>query len=129
MKPLRTTLLLAVAALAIACLSSCASARFAKMVPDGQHYLAKNKVVITNSKEVKASDLSKYISQSPAKSTGIGFSVLKAEPVIFDSTQVETSISSINQRLEYLGFYNSKSEAKTVYEGKKAKLILHRFPF
>ncbi len=123
MKPLRTTLLLAVAALAIACLSSCASARFAKMVPDGQHYLAKNKVVITNSKEVKASDLSKYISQSPAKSTGIGFSVLKAEPVIFDSTQVETSISSINQRLEYLGFYNSMSEAKTVYEGKKANVI------
>lgn len=122
MKPFRTTLLLAVAALAIECLSSCASARFARMVPDGQHYLARNKVVITNSREVRSSDLSKYLSQSPAKSTGIGFSVLKAEPVIFDSTQVETSIKAINQRLEYLGFYDSKSEARTDYDGKKANV-------
>ena len=118
----RTTLLLAAATLLIAGLQSCASAKFASMVPEGQHYLAKNKIVIKNSKEVRSSDLSKYLTQIPAKSTGIGFSVLKAEPVIFDSTLVVTSIDAINNRLEYLGFYDSQTEASTSYEGKRANV-------
>ena len=122
MKFFRTTLLLAAATLLIAGLQSCASAKFASMVPEGQHYLAKNKIVIKNSKEVRSSDLSKYLTQIPAKSTGIGFSVLKAEPVIFDSTLVVTSIDAINNRLEYLGFYDSQTEASTSYEGKRANV-------
>ena len=108
------------ATLFIAGLASCASSRFAAMLPEGEHFLAKNNVVIENSKEVKSSDLAKYLSQTPAKSTGFGVSALKAEPVIYDSTQVVTSINSIIQRLEYLGFYDSKAEAHTDFDGKKA---------
>ncbi len=126
MKSFRATLLFAAATLLIAGLSSCASAKFASMVPDGQHYLAKNKISIKNAKEtkgakeVKTSDLGKYVAQIPAKSTGIGFSALKAEPVIFDSTLISASIDAIHNRLEYLGFYDSQTEASTNYEGKRA---------
>jgi outer membrane protein assembly factor BamA len=122
MKLFRTTLLFIAATLCIAGLTSCASSRFASMVPEGEHYLAKNKIVIENSKEVKPSDLNKYLAQMPTKSTGIGFSVLKAEPVIFDSTQVDASINAIIQRLQYLGFYDSKAEASSSYEGKRASV-------
>ena len=105
MKLLRTTFLLFTAILLTAGFSSCVSTQYASMVPEGQHYLAKNKIVLKDSKnDVKASDLNKYLAQSPAKSAGIGFSVLKAAPVIFDSTSVATSIDAIIQRLEYLGY-------------------------
>lgn len=122
MKTFRTTFALLAVALAIAGISSCVSTQFASMVPDGQHYLAKNKIVLKDSKDVKTSDLTKYLAQTPVKSAGIGFSVLKAEPVIFDSTLVATSEEAIVQRLEYLGYYNSKAEAETQYDGKKAKV-------
>ncbi len=123
MKLLRTTFLLFTAILLTAGFSSCVSTQYASMVPEGQHYLAKNKIVLKDSKnDVKASDLNKYLAQSPAKSAGIGFSVLKAAPVIFDSTSVATSIDAIIQRLEYLGYYNSKAEAVTQYDGKKANV-------
>ena len=121
MKLFRTTLLLFAATLFIAGLTSCASSRFAKMIPDGEHYLAKNKIVV-DSKLVKTSDLGKYLAQVPPKSTGFGFSILKTDPVIFDSTLVDASISSIIQRLEYLGFYDSKAEAETEFEGKRAQV-------
>ena len=128
MKLFRTTFLLLAATLTIAGISSCASSRFASMVPDGQHYLAKSKIVVKNAKDfkdtkdVKTSELNKYLAQAPAKSAGIGFSVLKAEPVIFDSTLLDNSVDAILQRLEYLGYYNSKAETVTKYEGKKASV-------
>lgn len=128
MKRFRNTFLLWAATFAIAGLTSCASSKFASMVPEGQHYLAKSKIVVNESKDVKKSDLKKYLAQTPVKSAGIGFSVLKAEPVIFDSSLVHTSEEAIIQRLEYLGYYYSKAEAVTTYDGKKAKVRYYVTP-
>ena len=131
MKLFRTTFLLLAAAAAIAGISSCASSRFASKVPDGQHYLAKNKIVIKNarnfkdSKEIKTSELNKYLTQTPAKSSGLSISNLKLEPVIFDSTLVYPSIDAIKHRLEYLGFYDCEAEAVTEYDDKKAKVTYY----
>lgn len=122
MKSFRPFFRLFTAVLAVTVLASCAASRYAALVPEGQHYLSKAKVVVENSKDVKSSDLAKYLTQTPPKSTGIGFSALKAEPVIFDPGQVDASINSIIQRLEYLGYYGSQAEAETKLERKKANV-------
>ena len=125
---------------ALALTASCSTTR---TLPDNEYMLSKNKLKVTNSKDFNTSGLNQYIKQSP--NTGIlGWTPFVSiynwvddddtsgwarfcrkigeAPVLYDPDAVITSIDNIKDRLEYLGYYDSKVTSAIHLNKKKARV-------
>lgn len=111
-----------------------------KVLKDGEYRLADNKITVTNDKDFNVVALKSYLRQQPNYyllfrwnpflnvynwQNGKGgpwdkfVKRLGVEPVVYESAKVEESIENISNRLEYLGYYDSKVEANLNLRRKK----------
>ena len=125
--------ILAVLMLAVSCSTT-------RVIPEGEYRLAKNAIEITNSKKFDPSSLNQYIKQQPNstlfgwnpfmsiynwadpdKDTGMARILRKlgTAPVIYSPYSVESTIESIENHLEYIGYYNSKVSSDIRVKGRK----------
>ena len=125
--------LLAVLILAVSCSTT-------RVIPEGEYRLAKNAIEITNSKKFDPSSLNQYIKQQPNstlfgwnpfmsiynwadpdKETGMAKFLRKigTAPVVYSPFAVESTIESIENHLEYIGYYNSKVNSDIRVKGRK----------
>ena len=117
--------LLAVSAVALAV--SCSTTR---ALSEGEYRLAKNTIHVTNSESFSTSGLYQYIKQQPNNYFVFGWNPflniynmvdrdddsgwarfcrkIGAAPVVYSPDAVEASIETMEDHLEYLGYYNSK---------------------
>ena len=101
----------------------------ARSLQEGQYRLAKNKVEIINDETLTLSEITPYIKQQakPAGPLTLIYSLggkedklawsrlmhkLGTPPVIYTPEQVEASQENIVRHLEYLGYYDSKVDAR-----------------
>ena len=104
---------------------SCSATR---NLQDGEFRLAKNKIEVVNDEEFDTGSLNPYIKQKPkgwspflyiynwtnGKEKGWDKFVRKigTAPVIYDPVMVDNSIESIDDHLEYLGYYGSRTTSE-----------------
>lgn len=125
---------------ALSILGACSTT---KVVPEGACRLVDNKVTILNSQEnpdYRPSEIKNYIKQKPnsyfigkwnpfiyvynwttGKDSGWDHFVEKLgqAPVIFDSTQVSSSINNMETHLRYMGYYDSQVKDSVTVKNKK----------
>ena len=131
-------------ALAGLVLAACSTTR---AIPEGKYRLTENKVKV-DGKAVRSSELTSYITQKP-NTTILGYAPgvalynmadtadtwwnnfirkLGSAPVIYDTAQVDASISNMETHLEYIGFYGSKVRSEVAYKGKRAYVTYYVHP-
>ena len=131
-------------ALAGLVLAACSTTR---AIPEGKYRLTENKVKV-DGKAVRSSELTSYITQKP-NTTILGYAPgvalynmadtadtwwnnfirkLGSAPVIYDTAQVDASISNMETHLEDLGFYGSKVRSEVAYKGKRAYVTYYVHP-
>ncbi len=114
-----------------------------KVIPQGESRLAHNEIKILNSKEYETSNIEPYLKQNPntyfllgwnpflniynwsnGKDNGWDKFVKKIgqAPVIFDKDLVSSSVSNIENHLQYQGFYNSKVSSEIETKNKKTNV-------
>ncbi len=114
-----------------------------KLLQEGEYRLASNSVVIENDSKFSTNEVSPYIKQKSnsyfifgwnpflnlyntqnGKDGGWDKFVKKigVAPVVFDSTQVSSSIDNIYRHLEYLGYYNSSVQSSISTKRKLARV-------
>lgn len=119
---------------------SCSTVR---VLQDGQYRLAENDIEVTNDRHFNSNQLQPYIKQKPnsyfifgwnpflsvynwSNGKGKGWDKLVQKigvaPVVYDAELVETSISNMENHLEYLGYYDSKVESQIKVKRKKVKV-------
>ncbi|MBR1538789.1 MAG: hypothetical protein IJ636_04705, partial [Bacteroidales bacterium] len=115
-----------------------ASCSTTKMLSEGEARLASNKVFVQGNESYNASSLNPYIKQKAGQNAlALGFYNLQngkggawdrfcqrlgQAPVIFDEDQVDASVRSIKDHLEYEGYYNSVIEPEIRIKNKIAKV-------
>jgi len=109
-----------------------------KTLAEGEARLASNKVFVTNDMNYNASGLTPYIKQKAGQNR-IALAIYNLQngkggawdrfcqrlgqaPVVFDEDQVEASVRSIGDHLEYEGYYNSVIEPEVRMKKKIAKV-------
>ena len=120
------------------CLLSVAGCSVTRSLKDGEYLLRKNKVKVDDN-SYNAAELSSYVSQKPNSylfgvnpllyvynwggdgSTGFKRFLQKigVKPVVYDASQVEKSIQSIENHLRYTGYYGSQVESQVSVKGRK----------
>ena len=136
---------------AVLALASCSTTR---VLQEGQYRLQSNKVIISDAKGVKTSDISPYIRQTPNSeflfgwnpllniynwSDGSGSKISKfwekigTAPVVFNPALIPDSKENILTRLEYMGYYGSEIHTKidTVKRRVKVSYFVqpgHQYP-
>ena len=119
---------------------SCSTVR---VLQDGQYRLAENDIEVTNDRHFNSNQLQPYIKQKPnsyfifgwnpflsvynwSNGKGKGWDKLVQKigvaPVVYDAELVETSISNMENHLEYLGYYDSKVESQIKVKRQKVKV-------
>ena len=133
-----------IAAILVLLVAACSTTR---VVPEGQYRLVDNTVNVVNKGDYpkyQSSDIDKYIRQKPNSyffgkwnpfiyvynwSNGKGggwdrfVQKLGQAPVIFDPTQVESSISNMETHLNYLGYYHSDVTDSLKAKNKKMTVV------
>lgn len=127
---------------AIAALSfSCSTTR---VLEDGQYRLAANKVEVKGDSKFNPKEIESYIKQKPNSYIIFGWNPflnlynwsgknpdkavnrfirkMGTAPVIYQSSQVESSTENIKRHLEYLGYYGSDVRSDIEVKGKKVKV-------
>ena len=123
--------------------SSCGTTRY---IPEGEHLLRKYNIDIQPEKSLPAASLQHYLRQSPNSSIFFGWKPLlgiynispRSEsawsrllknlgdaPEILDKDLLGSSISNVQRRLTYLGYYHNQVSDSIVYQGKKADVWLN----
>lgn len=131
---------IATAVMAFACLISCSTT---KVLQDNEYRLAKNEIEILNDKHFNPSQLQAYLKQKPnsyfifgwnpflnvynwqnGKGKGWDKFVTKigVAPVVYEAEQVDNSILNLENRLEYLGYFDSKVESRISVKRKKVNV-------
>lgn len=126
--------------LACCLLAGALSCSTTRVLEDGEYRLAGNKITVTNDKDFNTEDLTYYLKQQPnyyfifrwnpflyvynwTNGKGKGWDKfvqrLGAKPVVYDPEMVELSIDNISNRLEYIGYYDSKVESNIRVKKKK----------
>ena len=111
-----------------------------KLIPEGGYRLVSNKVAF-DGERLSTNEVSPYIRQQAKKGIFFGWSpglsiynwsdgsgkginkfweTLGTAPVVFDSTQVQSSCINITNHLESLGYYGSRVSGDVRYKGRKA---------
>ena len=109
-----------------------------RSLEDGQYLLRKNKIVV-NDKSVTSGELGSYVSQKP-NSYLLGLNPflsiynwgndgstpmerfwkkLGDAPVVYDPSQVDKTIASIQNHLRYIGYYGSQVESSVAVKKRK----------
>ena len=134
---------------AFLCLMAAASCSTTKVLQDGEYRLAKNKIVVEGDKSFNTGKLDPYIKQkantyfifgwnpflniynwSNGKGKGWDKFVQKigVAPVVYEPDLVDKSITSMEDHLDYLGYYNShidseiRTKKRRVYVTYKVRL-------
>ena len=134
---------------AFLCLMTAASCSTTKVLQDGEYRLAKNKIVVEGDKSFNTGKLDPYIKQkantyfifgwnpflniynwSNGKGKGWDKFVQKigVAPVVYEPDLVDKSITSMEDHLDYLGYYNShidseiRTKKRRVYVTYKVRL-------
>ena len=131
---------IATAVMAFACLISCSTTR---VLQDNEYRLAKNEIEILNDKHFNPNQLQAYLKQKPnsyfifgwnpflnvynwqnGKGKGWDKFVTKigVAPVVYEAEQVDNSILNLENRLEYLGYFDSKVESRISVKRKKVNV-------
>ena len=131
---------IATAVMAFACLISCSTT---KVLQDNEYRLAKNEIEILNDKHFNPNQLQAYLKQKPnsyfifgwnpflnvynwqnGKEKGWDKFVTKigVAPVVYEAEQVDNSILNLENRLEYLGYFDSKVESRISVKRKKVNV-------
>ncbi len=126
--------------MAFACLISCSTT---KVLQDNEYRLAKNEIEILNDKHFNPNQLQPYLKQKPnsyfifgwnpflnvynwqnGKGKGWDKFVTKigVAPVVYEAEQVDNSILNLENRLEYLGYFDSKVESRISVKRKKVNV-------
>ena len=122
-------------------LVSCSTTR---SLSEGQYRLSENKVVFDGKTELKTSDVSPYIKQSPNTYVIFKWSPalniynwadpdsdswlsriwrkIGTAPVVFNGASMKGSVENIEDHLEYLGYYGSQVRAKVDTADRIAKV-------
>lgn len=134
--------LFSIAAVVIAAfgLLSCSTT---KVLQDNEYRLAKNTITVQNSKHFNTNKLQPYLKQKPNSYFILGWNPflnvynwqngkggswdklvkkVGVAPVVYDADQVENSIINLQNRLEYLGYYNSSVESRISVRRKKVNV-------
>ena len=133
MKKLRLIVLSALTGLA---LMSCSTTR---VLQDGEYRLAKNKIEIVDDKEFNPNSLTPYLKQkhkgwSPflyvynwtngkGKTWDKIVHKIGVAPVIYDPEMVDNSIENIDNHLDYLGYYGSRTESEIQVNKRRVHVI------
>ena len=131
---------IATAVMAFACLISCSTT---KVLQDNEYRLAKNEIEILNDNHFNPNQLQAYLKQKPnsyfifgwnpflnvynwqnGKGKGWDKFVTKigVAPVVYEAEQVDNSILNLENRLEYLGYFDSKVESRISVKRKKVNV-------
>ena len=131
---------IATAVMAFACLISCSTT---KVLQDNEYRLAKNEIEILNDKHFNPNQLQAYLKQKPnsyfifgwnpflnvynwqnGKGKGWDKFVTKigVAPVVYEAEQVDNSILNLENRLKYLGYFDSKVESRISVKRKKVNV-------
>ena len=131
---------IATAVMAFACLISCSTT---KVLQDNEYRLAKNEIEILNDKHFNPNQLQAYLKQKPnsyfifgwnpflnvynwqnGKGKGWDKFVTKigVAPVVYEAEQVDNSSLNLENRLEYLGYFDSKVESRISVKRKKVNV-------
>lgn len=122
----------------VICAATAATCSTTRALKDGEYLLRKNKVVV-NDKNFNTGEVTAYISQKPNSFIfgvnpllsvynwgGNGDNGFKRflqkvgiPPVVYDGTQVEKSVNSIENHLRYIGYYGSQVESRVQVKGRK----------
>ena len=120
------------------CLLSVASCSVTRSLKDGEYLLRKNQVKVDDP-SFNASELTSYISQRPNSFLfgvnpllsvynwgGDGSTRFKrflqkigVKPIVYDPVLVDKSIQSIENHLQYTGYYDSQVESQVSVKGRK----------
>ena len=120
------------------CLLTVAACSVTRSLKDGEYLLRKNKVQVDDP-AFNASELTSYISQKPNSYLfgtnpllsvynwgGDGstkfkrfFQNIGVKPVVYDPTLVDKSVHSIENHLQYTGYYGSQVESQVSVKGRK----------
>lgn len=117
---------------------SCSTTR---VLGDGQFRLADNKVVVDNDRKFNTKEIESYIKQKPNSYIIFGWNPflniynwsgknadkginkflrkIGTAPVVYQPSQVESSVENINRHLEYLGYYGSDVRSEVRVNGKR----------
>lgn len=115
-------------------LFSCSTTR---VLEDGQYRLTKNYIEVTNDKSFKTKNIQSYIKQRPEawnpllcvynwgkngeKGLGKLFRKIGQAPVVYSPDMLNSSAENIEERLQYLGYYDSDVDAGIEVHKKKVK--------
>lgn len=135
----RVTVISSIVLAAIAAVS-CSTTR---VLQDNQYRLSKNKIEVTNDKEFNVNTLEPYIKQKPNSyfifgwnpflnvynwSNGKGkawdrlVQKVGVAPVVYDAELVESSITNMENHLQYLGYYDSDVTSSIKVRRKKVNV-------
>ncbi len=124
---------------AIAAISACSTT---KLLPEGTYRLVSNKVSVEDDSKLNSSELTPYIRQQ-ANSSFLGMSLgvsiynwsngsgkginrfwekLGTPPVVFDESEVDSSVENMLNYMTTLGYYNASIEPEIKYKRRKAKV-------
>ena len=120
---------------------SCSTTR---SLEDGQYRLAKNKVVINGDKKLSPREIDKYIQQKSNSYIVFGWNPflnlynisgrdtsklanriirkIGVEPVVYQPSSVQSSVSNISRHMEYLGYYGSDVDSEVTVNGRKVSV-------
>lgn len=111
-----------------------------RALPEGQYRLAKNTIEITNPvKTVSQGDLQSYVLQKPSSWSPMAWVYnwapeesdtkwanfvhkIGIAPVVYNPSKVESSAKNLEERLKYLGWYNSHVNTDVTKSGKNVKV-------
>ena len=131
---------IAMTAATLICLLSCSTTRVLK---DNEYRLAKNEIEVVNDRHFNTNQLEAYLKQKPnsyfifgwnpflnvynwqnGKGKGWDKFVTKigVAPVVYDAEQVDNSILNLENRLDYLGYFDSKVESRISVKRKKVNV-------
>ena len=122
-------------------LLSCSTTR---VLQDNEYRLAKNEIEVTNDKHFNTAELQPYLKQKPNAYFIFGWnpflsvynwqngkgnawdklvSKVGIAPVVYDAELVESSITNLENRLKYLGYFDSKVSSRVSVNRKKVDVI------
>lgn len=125
---------------ALLCLLSCSTT---KVLQDNEYRLARNEIEVVNDKHFNTNQLQPYLKQKPnsyfifgwnpflsvynwqnGKGKGWDKFVKKigVAPVVYEAEQVDNSILNLENRLDYLGYFDSKVESRISVKRKKVNV-------
>ena len=126
--------------IAAICLMSCSTT---KVLQDNEYRLAKNDIEVVNDKHFNTDQLQPYLKQKPNAYFIFGWNpflnvynwqngkgktwdkLIKKvgiAPVVYDAELVESSITNLENRLEYLGYFNSKVDSRISVKRRKVNV-------